>query len=297
MKAPIDKLVAGGNRILQIEITTACTLNCSNCTRLLPYRSDVLHMTPNCFREAVQSVRDWPGIVAVFGGNPTSHAKFPELMEIYCEAITDQRRRGLWANDLLKHGELCRKVFYPHATTNLNAHADPKAAARFDEWLPGKMIESSRTRPAWHGSITVDRKDYGISDEAWIAARENCDINQHWSGIVVERAGKPFAYFCEVASALDGVRGQNHGIPVEPGWWRWRMDHFEGQVRNCCDRGCGVPLRLKGHLDHEEIYDASPSWAPVIGSSKRVAVETHEALPITDRPRALTDYLRLRSAR
>lgn len=290
MKAPTDKL----NDIIQVVITRRCTLNCSNCTQLLPFRRDAPNMSPSVFRDAVRSLRDWPGIVGIFGGNPPCHPQFEELMATYCEEIPDQRHRGLWANDLLKHGELCRDVFYPHGRFNLNAHADPRAAAEIERWLPGKLIPSSRRQPSRHGAILVDRKDYGLSDEEWVFLRERCDINRHWSAAIVERNQQAVAYFCEVAGALDGVRRENHGVPVEPGWWRWKMGRFESQVRQCCDRGCGVPLRLQGHVDREEIYDVSPNWSVWTGETKRVSTKMHGSLP-TEHAAELTDYMRLRS--
>lgn len=291
MLAPIDKVEKGGNPYIQVEITTACNLSCSNCTRLLPFRTDFRHMTPDCFRKAVRSLAGWPGVVAIFGGNPPAHPRFAELMEILVEEVPEQRKRGLWASNLLKHGALCREVFWPNGHFNLNAHADPKAADEIDRWLPGKLIKKSRSAPALHGPVAMDRRDFGVSDEAWEAMREKCDINRNWSGSIVERAGEPFAYFCEIASALDGVRGENHGLPAEPGWWRERMPAFAEQVRECCDRGCGVPLRLRGHLDAEETYDVSPSWSFL--QSRQVATAVHEELP-AEKVAELTDYMGLR---
>lgn len=296
MKAPIDKLEAGGNRIIQVIVTRRCTLSCSNCTQLLPFRRDTPNMSPECFRDALRSLEGWPGIRGIFGGNPTAHPEFEGLMRILVEEVPDQRQRGLWSNDLLEHGELVREVFYPNGYTNLNAHGDPAAAAQIDKWMPGHLIARSRSKPSWHGPILVERRDYGVSDEAWAAARESCDINQNWSGAIVERDGRPFSYFCEVASALDGVRGENHGMPATPGWWRSRMDAFEGQVRNCCDRGCGVPLRLKGHLDRDETYDVSASWLPAVSARRHsaVSIQAHDTLP-SEQSHELTDYIGLRA--
>lgn len=155
--------------------------------------------------------------------------------------------------------------------------------------------------PAQHGPIMMDRQDYGISDADWIAMREACDINVHWSSAIVQRDGKPYAYFCEVAGALDGIRGENFGIPAVPGWWRWKMDRFESQVRNCCDRGCGVPLRLKGHLDTQDTYDLSPAWkqdtrVQLLRGAKQVQIVEHAELP-TEQSHELTDYMKLRVKR
>jgi hypothetical protein len=255
-------------------------------------------MSPEVFREAVLSLEGWPGTVALFGGNPTNHSRFPEICEILAEHVPPERR-GLWSNDLGKHGALVQRIF-GRSVLNLNAHADQEAAAEIDRWLPGRLIETSRKTPAWHGPILMDRRDYGISDAAWIEMRERCDINQNWSAVILERDGRPFVLFCEVASALDGIRDENHGILAEPGWWRWRMDRFDGQVRQCCDRGCGVPLRLKGHLDRDDVYDVSPSWRDEIAKRGRrtsaVSLAVHEELP-TEQAAELTDYMRLRRKR
>jgi hypothetical protein len=250
-------------------------------------------MAPEVFREAVYSLRDWPGIVGIFGGNPCTHPQFPELMKILEEEIPDQRHRGLWSNNFLQHGELVRRVFYPAGRFNLNAHGDAAAARAMDRFTPGRVIPSSKDKPAMHSAILVDRSDLGVSDSDWVRLREHCDINQRWSAAIAERNGRPHAYFCEVGAALDGIRGKNNGIPTTPGWWKWKMDRFDNQVRNCCDRGCGVPLSHRGHLDRDDTYDVSKTWAEsdaLRGSKGRVSIEVTESnFETVSMP---TDYMR-----
>lgn len=298
MLAPIDKLNSRVNDIIQIVVTTACTLECSNCTQLLPFRRDYRHMSVDCFRLAVESLADWPGVIGIFGGNPCNHPKFPELMGILCEVIPDQRRRGLWSNDLLMHGELCAKVFFPDGRFNLNAHGIQTAAVKFKSFLPGKIIPGSEKGQASHAAILANFSDYGMMYDEWERAREACDINQKWSAAIVERAGRPFAYFCEVAAAIDGVRNENHGIPAVPGWWKETMDNagFQEQVSKCCDRGCGVPLKIAGHMDNENTYDISSSWTPELQFTRghRVAeVVTHHDIP--GHVKENTDYMGVRN--
>lgn len=260
-------------------------------------------MSIECFRAAVESLRDWPGVIGIFGGNPCNHPKFPELCAILAEVIPDQPRRGLWSNDLLGHGDIAAKTFFPNGRFNLNAHGIQAAGAKLKSYLPGKLIPGSDSRQASHAAILADRRDFNLSDEDWIAAREACDINQKWSAAIVERFetgaahGMPFAYFCEVAAAMDGVRGENHGIPATPGWWRETManEGFQGQVRQCCDRGCGVPLKMAGHMDNANTYDISPSWTKELQFTRghRVAeVVTHSTMPGTVKEN--TDYMQRR---
>ena len=96
MLAPIDKLSnPHGNDIIQIVVTTRCDRNCSNCTQLLPFRVDYAFMSLDCFEGACISVKDWPGLVAMFGGNPCVHPQFPELCRIMAKHITPEHRAKL----------------------------------------------------------------------------------------------------------------------------------------------------------------------------------------------------------
>jgi hypothetical protein len=293
MLAPIDKFRSRVNDIIQIIVTTACTLQCSNCTQLLPFRKDYRHMSLECFREAVQSLKDWPGVIGIFGGNPCNHPKFPELCKILQEEIPDQKHRGLWSNDLLNHGEIARETFWPDGRFNLNAHAVGAAAVKIERFLPGKIISQSAYKPAIHSPILINRADVKVNNADWINARETCDINRKWSGAIAERDGKPFAYFCEVAAAIDGIRGTNNGIPAIPGWWAFEMPLFQDQVRTCCDSGCGVPLRAKGQQDNAETYDVSASWISAT-ENPRGHITVNPVESVKETVRETTDYMKAR---
>jgi hypothetical protein len=285
IKAPTDKQ----NDIIQILVTRACDLfHCSNCTQLLPFRSDPVHMSVDVFRRACESVRDWPGIVAMFGGNPCVHPKFPELCEVM-SAIIPPEHRGLWTNNLRGHGKIAAKTF-GKGRLNLNAHADVHAADEMERWFPGRVKTNSRDTPSWHSPILMDYRDLDVSDEQWVVLREDCDINKYWSAAIMQRGSDPYAYFCEVAGAIDGVRGKNHGIPAVPGWWHYKMDRFNHQVRNCCNTGCGVPLRRRGHLDRDNTYDATERWVPLT-VTKRHCVRTVKYKAMPDGTSLATDYL------
>lgn len=299
MLSPIDKISARhGNDIMQIVVTTRCNLRCSNCTQLIPFRTDYDFMSLECFEKAVLSVNDWPGLVALFGGNPCVHPQFPELCRIMAKHITPQHR-GLWTNNLHKHAEIAKETFgqgvgrFNAGGLNLNAHADAKAAEAMDAAFPGRVIPSSWNQPSHHAAILVSWQDLGLTEKQWVAKREACDINQNWSGAIVERDGEPFGYFCEVAASLDGIRGENSGVPAVPGWWKNGMSAFASQVRNCCDRGCGIPLRHAGRLDTEEIYNVSESFLPVIeGRGKGQMVQLVDSISQTCT--TATDYTRAR---
>lgn len=285
MKAPTDKT----NDTIQVLVTRACDLFwCSNCTQMLPFRKDSVHMSVDVFREAVASLVDWPGIVGVFGGNPCVHPRFPDLCEIIADLIPPHRR-GLWTNNLMGYGEIAARTF-DRGRLNLNPHGDADATRELNKWFPGRVKSGGDTKASWHSPVLMNYQDLGMSKAKWVAARERCDINTHWSAAIMERDGRPYAYFCEVAGAIDGVTGENHGVPVEPGWWAWKMNRFGHQVKGCCDAGCGVPLRGLGHKDLDNTYDLTARWVPLtVTKSPRVKREIHETMP--EGTELATDYL------
>lgn len=291
MLTPADKIKNGKNDIIQIFITHKCSVfSCSNCTQLLPFRKDTAEMSLECFEKAVKSLDGFPGVASLFGGDPTCHSRFDEICHMFVKLRPKPEQRGFWCNDVLRHGQIAADTF-SKSRTNFNVHGDKKAADRFREFFPHSPIygESGRNH---HGQILGFYKDYGIPESEWIEKRETCDINQNWSALIREVDGEPYVYFCEVAASIDGVRGVNHGIKAEPGWWQWPIERFQDQIANCCDNGCIVPLKLQGHEDREDVYDISPSWKNELSDSKLVSVQVHENLP--PMVHELTDYVGLR---
>lgn len=292
MLTPYDKILNKKNNIVQICITRMCSLfNCSNCTQLLPFRKDSMHMSLECCEKALQSMEDWPGVVACFGGNPLNHPKFPEIALLF-EKYVPEKRRGLWTNDLLQHGEIAAKVF-SRGVQNFNCHGDSEAAAKIRKFFPNGIVHGESGRDH-HGAILQDYRDYGISEEEWIQKRESCDINQNWSGLIREHEGEPYVYFCEVAASIDGVLGQNNGLLAEKGWWKEPISKFQGQIDNCCNAGCGVPLRLSGHGDREFTYDMSQSWVDRVAAQKKGPSRIQVRESLQPQVHEITDYIGLR---
>jgi hypothetical protein len=322
MLTPADK-VKHGNDIIQVVITRKCDIHtCSNCTQLLPFRKDAAEMTLDCVEAALKSVQDWPGVVACFGGNPCTHSKFEEVCKLWQHYIPQQNRRGLWTNNLMRHGSIIKDTFYPHGRFNLNVHGDSDAATQMQKWLPG--IKVWGLRQSRHGGMIGNYADYGYTYDEWSSLREKCDINRNWSAGIYQRdcpacfaTGKrysddisasynppcgacegkkylPYAYFCEVAGSIDGVTGENNGIPAVPGWWQNTIDRYSDQIQNCCDKNCIVPLRTVGSFDNESTYDISPSAERLtVGfKGKNLKIKVHGDKQ--DSSRELTDYIGIR---
>ncbi len=243
----------GNGGIVQILLTRACTLSCFGCTQGSNLAGKPTFMPLDHFEQAVVSLKDYFGLVALFGGQPTLHPHFPEICTILARHIPIERR-GLWTNALNGYGAICRQTFLP-SNCNLNVHLDKKAYAEFLETWPESrpfgLYQDSR-----HGPVHLAMQDV-IPDEGqrWQLI-SNCDINIHWSSLVCSVRGQLRAFFCEIAGSMATLHEHDPdwpdtGLPVEPGWWRRAMQDFAEQVRWNCHR-CAVPLRAWGALSQDE---------------------------------------------
>lgn len=237
--------------IICIDVTNKCDLACSNCTRLLANQDRFWEMAPVNFRLALRSLVNFPGIIAMLGGNPCMHREFEYLCEIFREEIPNKMQRGLWTNNVFKYGKLAEETF---GALNLNPHANPRAIDALRDLYNatvalGKANGAVYDGRSKHAPLLTAVKDLYPEPEMW-ARIANCDINKNWSASIVENKGELAAYFCEVAASFDLARNTNHGLPVTLDWWKAPMQAFADQVKRFCP-GCGAPARLEGTWDNE----------------------------------------------
>jgi hypothetical protein len=277
-KAAIAKMRCPGSmRIICIDITNKCDLACSNCTRLLENQDNFWEMTPDNFRKAVKSLDGFPGIIALIGGNPSMHRNFKEICDIFVQEVPNRMQRGLWTNNIFKHGELARDVF---GVFNLNPHGEERGIKSLE------ILKSQHGGTVWyhedhssHSPLLTAVKDLFEEREMWERIAQ-CDINQNWSATIIQNKGQLRAYFCEVAASFDLARGTDHGVEVSPGWWLRQISEFEDQIAHFCP-GCGVPARLNGHMDCEEVDTYTVSNADIALKSlakkrKTISLDPHD---------------------
>lgn len=253
----LQQMIAPGTRrpgkwregVLQIWVTRACDKSCFGCTQASNLGGRPGMITPEQFEQAVLSLKDYFGVVGVFGGNPAIHPKFPELCAILRKHIPFEQR-GLWCNNPLGHGAVMRQTFNPRVS-NLNVHLDQQAFDEFrKDWpesMPFGLKDDSR-----HSPVYVAMKDV-VPDEAerWKLIA-SCDINRHWSAMIGVFRDEPRGYFCEIAGAQAMLHQRDPdypdtGVAITTGWWKQSMEAFVHQVRCHC-HSCGVPLRGYGAL-------------------------------------------------
>jgi hypothetical protein len=246
--------------VLQIWITRACDKACFGCTQASNLGGKPVFMTPEQFAVAIDSLKDYFGVVGVFGGNPALNPHFAEICEVFRNSAIPFSRRGLWCNNPMGKGSHMRGTFNP-AVSNLNVHLDRAAFDEFrrdwPEAMPFGLEKDSRHSPV-HGSMI----DLGVPEaERWERISQ-CDINQRWSAMIGVFRGEVRGWFCEVAGAqamlfqgdpncLDtgihiGRPTDSDGYPRKS-WWQLPMGGFRDQVRQHC-HNCLVPMKGHGEL-------------------------------------------------
>jgi len=239
--------------VIQIWVTRSCDKACYACTQGSNLKGKSANITPEQFEIACLSLKDYFGVVGMFGGNPALHPQFEELCKILCKHIP-YSRRGLWCNKLFGKGAIARKTFNP-SISNLNVHMDKEAYAEFKRDWPESTVFGLES-DSRHSPPFVALKDVEFNkDKRWDLISD-CDINKHWSALIGVFRGELRAWFCEIAGA-QSILHQNEptypdtGVQVVPGWWQKSMQDFAAQVRFHC-HACGVPLRMYGELSQAE---------------------------------------------
>ena len=250
MRSPKDM------QIIQIDITNACPHTCSNCTRFCGHHKKPFFMDFDTFKQAVDSLQDYQGLVGIIGGEPTVHPEFEKFanylrdsrigagnrykilrkpvkdMLSYMLAYlqTGKYKLGLWSSlneGYYKHFEVINDSF---PTQFLNDHDNT----------------------CRHQALLMPRKELGIPDDEWIKKRDACWVQNTWSATITPKG----AFFCEVAGALDMLFDGPGGWKVEPGWWKREVKDFWDQLPWCelCSGCLDVPQRIS----NDERDDMTP---------------------------------------
>jgi hypothetical protein len=224
---------SGFGGVIQILVTSSCDKSCFACTQGSNLARPRWEMTPDQFKAAVESLRGYPGIVGVFGGNPALSPHFLDYCEILKRSWVPPERRGIWCNNPITifKAQVMAETFNP-AVSNLNVHLDQVAFRKFKEGWPQchpvGLTTDSRHSPVHlamrdvlkklcgmcGGKKTIRMSDddfdglpcggcggTGLVYDEWKAWEliSGCDINQHWSAMIGVFRGQLRGWFCEIA--------------------------------------------------------------------------------------------------
>lgn len=281
--------------ILQIHVTRACDRACNNCTQGSNLKGRVEFISPDLFRCAVESLKDYFGVVGIFGGNPCLHPQFDELCKILRGAIPFEQR-GLWSNHPKGKGKVAAVTFNP-AFSNLNVHQSQEAYDEFaHDWPQCRPYLKGLDSDSRHSPPFVAMRDV-IPDEAdrWRLIQD-CDINRNWSAMVGVFRGQLRGWFCEIAGAQaslhqDEPEYPDTGVPITPGWWKQGQDAFAHQIKKHCHE-CGVPLRGRGALANgDEPSQFSETHASIYRTRGGKTEQATELIQLGSPLKRITDYI------
>jgi hypothetical protein len=218
---------------IQIEITSACHKNCSNCTRLCHHYRKPFMMTWEEFAQAVDSLQDFPNMVGVMGGEPLLHPQFEEFCK-YLQSKIPRERAGLWSS-LPEGKEHYRQVIV--------------------DTFDNIFINDHSRNDIYHWPMLVAADDM-CEDKAFMWYRiDNCWAQQCWSASVNPNG----AFFCEVAASFSMLLGRKETAwPVVKDWWKNSLKDYIPQMQEFCPR-CGFAMPLMKRLSNDEIDDITPS--------------------------------------
>lgn len=281
--------------VLQIMVTRACDRTCPNCTQGSNLKGGVHHMTPEQFQVAADSLKDYFGVVGVFGGNACLHPQFDELCTILRGTIPWERR-GLWSNHPRGMGKHAAITFNP-AHSNLNVHQSQEAWDEFSrDWPESVPHLKGLDTDSRHSPPFVAMKDV-IEDEAerWNLIHD-CDVNRNWSALIGVFRGELRGWFCEVAGAQamlhqDDPDYPDTGVPITPGWWKQGRGAFARQVEKHCHE-CGIPLKGYGALANgDEPSQFSATHARVYRTRAGSVEQVTELIQLGSKLHRVTDYI------
>ncbi len=266
MRSPSDM------EFIQIDITNACNMRCSNCTRFCGNHEKVFFMDYDTFQRAVDSMDGFEGVTGIIGGEPTLHPEFERFaaymrkkygapagrdtllypQKDFIHAIHERefdsevmRARTDGTHYMKKHGA----GLWSNMSGTYRKYYEVIQDTFSVEYL------NDHLNPSYHQPGLFSRKDLNIPDDEWFRLRDKCWIQNTWSATITPKG----AFFCEIAGALDMLFDGPGGWPIEPGWWKRKPEDFKDQLHWC--EICGFALEgLTFTRDsQEETDDVSPS--------------------------------------
>jgi len=242
--------------MLDVDITNACTHRCSNCTRLVGHHRKPYFMSFDDFKRAVASLKNYPKMVSIMGGEPLLHPMFADITNYLADNIGGPRlNNGVKPiTDIIAY-----RNAYLSQTAGKKRGLFTSMGSRFRDYLE-LIFETyefiglnDHQHDGEHQAILIASKELPISEEVRRKNIEHCWINAKWSACI-NQAG---AFFCECCASMDLLFNQGKlAWKVEPNWWT-REPHEWKEQMYWCDF-CGAAQNTPSRRANDGIDDISP---------------------------------------
>lgn len=263
------------HQTIQIELTSACVLKCSNCTRFCGTHKVPFFLEMDLFKRAIDSLVGWveempQGIVGFMGGEPLLHPSFEEMAN-YALSKIPRDRLGLWSTfpggD--KYAKRYREVICrTFGSILLNDHSRDDilhapvlmgAEEYFRKECPdckgrGSHFNKQSGEYERHSCETCHGEKTVVDERSLLLHTDHCWVQESWSAAINPKG----AFFCEIAASMADLFDGKPGWDVEPGWWKRTPAEFLEQRREACFKcGAAMPIsRIRNSQDPRD--DVSP---------------------------------------
>lgn len=248
---------------IQIELTSACVLKCSNCTRFSGTHQHPFFLSDEEFRAAIDSLVGYSqqphAMVGFMGGDPILHPKFVEFCK-YASSKIAREKLGLWSTfpDAPKYRAYAPVICETFGNILLNDHSrddilHAPVLMASEEYFRKECEECDGTgTDELHDAecLTCNGQGTVTDDLNLFAAVEHCWIQESWSASINPKG----AWFCEVAAALSDLFDGPEGWRVEPDWWKRTPKDFAAQMDWAC-RKCGAALPIERTRNSQDPRD------------------------------------------
>lgn len=254
-------------KLIQIEVTNRCWLQCANCTRFVGHHKNPFTMDLETVEKALQSLEGFPGNVGLMGGDPTMHPQFAEICALYQKYFPDKNRRQLWTSGFKweEYKDIIKETF-PTENILYNDHSEE------DE--------------GFHQPLLISADEIMEDKELMWKLISECWIQKRWSPSITPKG----CFFCEVAAAADMLFDGPGGWPIEKGWWKKDPKDFQDQVdRYCKDCSAAIPLEIPSN--HEKFDLISPRNLERLKSVNSPKAKKGN-YRVYDKPYTYDDYLK-----
>jgi hypothetical protein len=245
--------------VIHVEVTNACNLECSNCTRHIGHHRRPFVMDIEMVEKAILSLttpfdagfenfeKGFPGIIGIMGGEPTAHPKFEEICRVM-QKYVPREKAHLWTDgykyDRHKQSGLIDETF---CAVMYNDHTDQEVG--------------------WHQPLLVAAEEL-LSEDRELMWRliNNCWVQWRWAASITPKGG----FFCEVAASLDMLFDGPGGYTIEPGWWAKNPNQFFDQVERSCTRcSAAIPMpAVSAHADYDLVSPGNLALLEKAGSGR-----------------------------
>lgn len=232
---------------IHIEVTNACSLQCSQCTRFSGHYKKPFFMDLAMVAKGIRSLEGYSGQIGIMGGEPTLHPQFKEICQLVQKMVPNRRQRALWTNGYKwdEYEEIINETFDTDLVT-YNDHENKEV---------GK-----------HQPLLVAAEEILTDWELMWRLIGNCWVQWRWAASITPKGG----FFCEVAAAQDYLFDGPGGYPLKKGWWNKNPNEFMDQVKHYCPRcSAAVPMkRVSSHMAYDLISKKNAQRLKALGSPK-----------------------------